>query len=499
MSDECWAYCWPQSVTAGDGVELRVSSEAAVDVTVLRVAGVDRGDDVVVHEQAGVAAVVHGFGENAFATGCDWPTALRLDTAGWEPGVHLVSVRPSGLPVADGRANAWAYVVVRPSAPRARRVLMMATNTWNAYNDVGGENLYTRSVRQSYRRPLPPEFLRKEPGAGERFAQVAPGQRRLDDFRSYSRAHGTGGWHGAAGFATYDERFLRWCAAADIGIDVVLDRDVHAEPGLLAGYDIGVSVGHDEYTTWEQRDALEAFVASGRRLVFLSGNAHYWQVRVETDVEPADAMACFKHRYEEDPVFAGDDRSRLTSIWSDPLIGRPENRLTGVSFTRGGYARMADKVRHGSGGYRVHRPEHRLLEGTGLAWGDELGADHTVVGYECDGCDMALVDGRPVPTGIDGTPSTFEIVATAPAEPFDERSTLAPLADGGRWELEWHAEKVLGDTTRAAQERLRWGHAVLGEWTHESGGRVCTTGCTDWVFGLADETIATITRTMLDA
>lgn len=489
-----WAYCWPQSVSAGEPVELRVSAgSAAVDATVIRVDGVDRRDDVVVADLSGVAADERGLAAEAFARGCDWPAAVVLSSDGLDPGVHLVEVR------AASGGSSWAYFVVRPAQPRSRRVLMMATNTWNAYNDVGGENLYTRSVRQSYRRPLPPEFLRKPVEDGARFAQTEPGQRRLDGFRRFSREHGTGAWHGAAGFATYDERLLRWCAAEGIEIDVVLDRDVHADPSLLLGYDIAISVGHDEYTTWEQRDALGAFVAAGKQLVFLSGNAHYWQVRVETDVEADDSMVCFKHRYREDPVYVTDDRSRLTSIWSDPLIGRPENALTGVSFTRGGYARMADRVRHGSGGYRVHRPEHRLLDGTELRWGDEIGAAVTVVGYECDGCDMTIVDGRPAPTGIDGTPPTFEIVATAAAEPFDEHGTLAPLAEGARWELEWHAEKLLGDAGTAAQERLRWGHAVLGEWTHPSGGRACTTGCTDWVFGLADETVARITRTMLEA
>ena len=27
-------------------------------------------------------------------------------------------------------------------------------------------------------------------------------------------------------------------------------------------------------------------------------------------------------------------------MWSDPLVGRPESEMTGVSFTRGGYAHM---------------------------------------------------------------------------------------------------------------------------------------------------------------
>ncbi len=31
----------------------------------------------------------------------------------------------------------------------------------------------------------------------------------------------------------------------------------------------------------------------------------------------------------------------LSTMWSDPVVGRPENQLTGVSFTRGGYAHLA--------------------------------------------------------------------------------------------------------------------------------------------------------------
>ena len=57
-----------------------------------------------------------------------------------------------------------------------------------------------------------------------------------------------------------------------------------------------------------------------------------------------------------------------------PDHGRPETALTGVTFTRGGYHRIASSVPHGTGGYEVHRPDHWLLEGTGLRRGDQLGA-----------------------------------------------------------------------------------------------------------------------------
>ena len=40
------------------------------------------------------------------------------------------------------------------------------------------------------------------------------------------------------------------------------------------------------------------------------GTQEAWEV--ETDVEPDDAMACFKHRYQEDPVFMADDVTAAT-------------------------------------------------------------------------------------------------------------------------------------------------------------------------------------------
>ena len=42
----------------------------------------------------------------------------------------------------------------------------------------------------------------------------------------------------------------------------------------------------------------------------------------------------------------------------------------------------------------------------------EFGAKHTIVGYECDGCELEWKEGLPYPTHRDGTPETFEVLAT---------------------------------------------------------------------------------------
>ena len=87
----------------------------------------------------------------------------------------------------------------------------------------------------------------------------------------------------------------------------------------------------------------------------------------------------------------------------------------------------------GLGGYTVHRAGHWIFDGTGLGYGDVLGAGATVVGYECDGCVFTYRDGLPYPTGEDGTPSTFEILGTCPTQHFT-RETRAPSAQAGRAE-----------------------------------------------------------------
>ena len=131
--------------------------------------------------------------------------------------------------------------------------------------------------------------------------------------------------------------------------------------------------------------------------------------------------------------------------------------------------------------------------------GDQLGFAFGAVGYECDGCDVELRDGLPIATGTGGTPAGFEVIATAPATPFDKYTTPLPLAPGADHELEFHARRLLGDASEENCERLRHGLAVLGTSARgTAGGRVITTGSTEWACALADPAIDRITRTILD-
>jgi hypothetical protein len=493
---EPWVYAWPQSVVAGESVAMHAAGpDGEAELEIARV-GAER--EIVFSTK--LRLVAHELPENASAHGCGWPAACVVDVpATWRSGYYEVALRTN--------AGAWHetlgfFVVRAPVTEPGRPLLVLSTNTWNAYNDFGGPNLYgggflnpVGGTRVSFERPLARGLLRKPEGPGSRVAVVDAPDVVMRAHVDYILGHQFSEWVGSAGWPNWELPFVRWAEAAGYGLDYATNADLERVPDLLEGRRLYLSIGHDEYWSWGMRDALERFTAGGGNAAFFSGNTSYWQVRLEDD---GRTMACYKQRFAEDPAFVSGDRRRTTTIWSDRIVGRPENRMTGVSFVRGGYARIGRNVASGAGGYVVYRPAHWIFDGTGVGYGDLVGARPVVVGYECDGCDLTMRDGLPYPTGADGTPAELEILALSPATPFDRDNALRPVLEGELSEIEFNAERALGAHDPATVARLAHGHAVMG--VHEPGGTVFTSGCTEWAWGLAmgDPTIARITRNLLD-
>jgi N,N-dimethylformamidase beta subunit-like, C-terminal len=276
----------------------------------------------------------------------------------------------------------------------------------------------------------------------------------------------------ASQFPTWELHFARWAEKAGYHIDYAVNSDLEFRPEMLKPYRLVLSVGHDEYWSAPMRDHLEKFIAGGGNVAFLSGNVCCWQVRSEDN---GRALTSWKQAFRDDPIFAQKNYPLLSTLWSHYLVERPENRLTGVGFLWGGYRKSHGQFMDDPAEFTVHRPDHWLFAGTGLKRGDVFGGKDTVVGYECDGCELSWKDGLPHPTGRDGTPATFEVLATCAA----------------RWhpdDCEWYEK----------WEKGRTGNAVLGVYTR--GGTVLTTGTTDWSHGLRghDPAVERITRNVLD-
>ncbi len=385
---------------------------------------------------------------------------------------------------------------------------MLATNTWNAYNTWGGRSLYTGGKQVSFDRPFGRGMLcRPEVERDDRKARPARWGEEPDVdgliFQQYRTEHAYPSAIGSAGWFTHERRFVEWAEGAgyefDYAVSSDLDGNLEEDPGALDGYDLVLSVGHDEYWSADQRHAVEAHVQRGGNFATFSGNTMFWQVRlVHTD------MVCHKYTaHETDPVGAQGNDEAMTGMWADPLVGQPEWSFLGGGSAFGLYHRFGRATARGVGGFVVYRDDHWLIDGTGLRYGDVLGAKHGVVGYETVGCPLTFDEFQlPIPVDRADLATGIEIVAFTPSSNLgvgEYPKSIAALSDQG--DLEFLATRLHGDTSGANLARVRHGNAVMLTCRPfgTDGGEVVTIGTTDWVFGLADDpAVAHVTANVLD-
>lgn len=434
------------SYQPGDTVKFHVSTTAPKwSLEIVRLGA--KAESVL--SKGGLAGAAHAVPGNASSHGCRWPVAWELKIPdGWRTGYYEVTLRVSdqgGEFIERGRRTAESklFFVVRPAEPgkNAKILLQLTTNTYNAYNNWGGHSLYAfharnklQGTRVSFDRPL------------------------------------------AGFFSQWELPFVAWAERQGVPLDYAVNSDLEFRPELLKHYKLVLSVGHDEYWSAAMRDNLEAFIGQGGNVAFFSGNTCCWQVRSE---ENGRALVCHKQAYVLDPLFPTKDHRLLSTLWSHHLVARPENQLTGVGFLYGGYHRSHGQFMDGEAAFAAHRPEHWLFTGTGLKAGDKFGGKNTIVGYECDGCELEWRDGQPFPTHRDGTPESFVVLGTCPAR--------------------WHPDDALwyDRFPRDADGSPALGAAVMGVYTR--GGTVFTAGTTDWPHGLTgeDTVVERITRNII--
>src|SRR5262249_27865740 len=108
-----------------------------------------------------------------------------------------------------------------------------------------------------------------------------------------------------------------------------------------------LSVGHDEYWSGGQRQAVEQARNAGVNLAFLSGNEMYWKTRYEPSIDgsgtPYRTLVTYKETIANAKIDPAVDPVTHVPIWTgtwrDPRFaatsdgGRPENGLTGQLFT----------------------------------------------------------------------------------------------------------------------------------------------------------------------
>ena len=446
--------------------------------------------------------------EQCSVLGCGWAPSLEFRIGeDWPSGAYRITLTAEGA--AGNELSAHHLFIVRPPpGPKPQRILQVAaTGTWTAYNTWGGSNHYqgiTGPKRNQYatavslERPWCRGFVVLPEGAPRVPLEVEspPGAAPRYPHMEWAFANGYSNKYASSGWASYDRHLLQWAERAGFAVDLASQHELHFTPEILAGYACIVFVGHDEYWTWEMRDAVDDYVERGGHVARFAGN-FMWQTRLERG---GKAQVCYKYRARaEDPVYRTADPSRTTGSWEARETGRPGALTFGLNATRGLYAGWGGCAPRGVRGFPVYRPEHWAFAGTGLCYGDLLGAQGHAYGYEVDGLDYLIREGLPEPTETSGAPPGLRILALGMSSlkeepvnvPLDERF----LSDD---DAKYAAEVLLGDSSDAAVGRVKRGAGMIVSFAR-GGGEVFHAGSCEWVAALMrrDPMIERVTANVL--
>ncbi|WP_088892614.1 N,N-dimethylformamidase beta subunit family domain-containing protein [Leptolyngbya ohadii] len=261
---------------------------------------------------------------------CNWqdPYWLTIPTdakSGWISGVYLAKLTAN-------RSQKQSYIifVVRQDDRPSDYLFQSSVTTFQAYNNWGGKSLYRwnsrggQALKVSFNRPYAPSpnpAAAYGVGAGEFLTNVQPHRRVF-----------SAGW---------EYNMVRWLEREGYDITYATDIDTHANPNLLRSHRVFLSVGHDEYWSWEMRQNVEAARDAGVSLGFFSSNTCYWQIRLEPGIYgfnrfmPDRTIVAYKEWASLDPVMRDrvetNDR-RITTQWRDRRVNRPEAELLGVMY-----------------------------------------------------------------------------------------------------------------------------------------------------------------------
>lgn len=409
------------SVTQGESVDFHLSGGGSNQVA-LRVLRDGRTRQLI--QDLGTITVGTYDCTNKYVVGCGWPVATSLTIPlDWKSGVYLLEMVPVGK---TNKHYIMFWVREKNPGSTARILFLSSVNTHQAYNSFGGGSFYS-------------------------FASVSSEKVTFD--RPYNNLNGTGK------YGRWEYKAVNWLEANNYPVEYATTYDLHRNPSLLNPYDVVIIVGHSEYWTWEGRQRLRQYIDNGGRVMMLSGNNMWWQVRYEND---ARLMVDFK-KANTDPI---KDRESTTGYpFNHPILDNPIATL-GLYFSYAGYIGE-------SFGYYVTNPNHWVFNGTGVANDTLIGKggtrDKSIQDHETDGTPFnCAVDGRSIlgPIGYAGTPPNFTILGISDAH------------------------------TKGNIDRVTYG--MMGIYTTNSGGALFNGGTTGWANGLNDPVISRITKNVLD-
>lgn len=220
----------------------------------------------------------------------------------------------------------------------------------------------------------------------------SPRATRISLNRPYQRSFGAGD------FLNWEIQMVRFLEKNGYDVTYQTDVDLHVGRNYWANHKALLFVGHDEYWTYEMRQNTENALSWGQCIGNFAANTCYWQVRLEPDAagNANRTIVCYKYdAATSDPYMTmtgAQYQKRITTMWRDPILNRPEGKLFGTQY-------MGDPY---YGDIIVSNTSNWVYKNAGLVDGAVLTG---ILGYEVDHVDPAASPSNL--TILSNSPTTF--------------------------------------------------------------------------------------------
>lgn len=325
-------------------------------------------------------------------TDSGWPPTFEMEVPDIKSGVYAVRLK-------SGEAVEHVVFFLRPKVPTAPIAMLMPTCSYLAYANermtlnygsievISGQVPVLHEVDLELQRH--PEYGAScyeshDDGAGICYSTR---MRPILNMRPTHRMAGTTvPWQFPA-----DLSIIYWLETKGYDYDVITDEDLHREgEACLRPYNVVINGTHAEYYSERMMDATEDYLATGGRIMYLSGNGYYWVVSFrddDTSVMEVRRLDLGSRSWNTAPGehYMASDGER-GGLWRGR--GRAPQKLLGTGFISEGmdeskpFRRMPDSE-HPSVSWIFDGVEDELIGDFGLALGG-------AAGLEFDRYDLAL-------------------------------------------------------------------------------------------------------------
>ena len=364
---EIEGYASSASVNRGESIRLYVHTEApSYHVTVYRMGwynGLGAREMLPAQKRAGQRQPAPYRDPATRLVECRWENPIILaipsqeqSATEWTSGYYLakLTAEPTG-------EESYILFVVRDDQRPSTYLAQSSVTTFQAYNNWGGASLYDYNSPQG--RAVAVSFNRPYAGSPDPDSADAAGA------GPFLR-----GW---------EYNMVRWLERSGYDVSYTTNVDVHERGEVLQSHRAFLSVGHDEYWTWDMRRHVEEARDHGIHLGFFSANTCYWQVRLEPSRHTGErdrTLVAYKERAPwHDPVLLDRDPTNdylATTKWRSAPVNQPEAALVGGMYLEGSPMVDGDLV--------IESPPNWVVQGTTLERGAHLPG---LLGYEVDGFD----------------------------------------------------------------------------------------------------------------